>query len=660
MIADMAQITLLARKRDAAAVVAALQGAGVVHLDPLVGEAMPKAPLPGPEAEARAALERQLARLDTASAALGIGAVAPDPAGLQGKNLMAYLDEVGAHADRLVRQHQELESDAQLVASFLTPARAIAELAGNLAGSRRLASVSFLLDPQKPQDQLAKLSASLGEALPSRFAVGSKVVGGIVAAVKKEDLAVARTALSRAGISELRFPGRFEAMNLAEVAKTLAEREKALPSELQANQTQMRQLASQHGATLRAARLEVLDELARSRAFEAAARGKYGVAFQGWIPTADKPKLEAALAQFGSNVILETQAAPTHHASHVPVKLVNNPVFSPFELLLKFFPPPGYGTFDPTFVLGIFFPLFFGFIIGDMGYALFSGAASYALLGMAANGKSLNISFMGVVVPPKVVGDIGRILAWMAFWTFVWGAIYGEFFGNLGEYLGWISFPGEAERGTIYEAPLHRVAASKAIDMMNLALIPGVFQVLYGWFVRLSNGIRHGDKKHTFEGLGMILGLIGLIAVAFAYRNPEFAFNNILYIGAGVLFAAFLGCTFVAGIPIMILEVVSNGGNILSYLRLYAVGLSGAILANLATDTGWNLGNALGVPGILLGIVVASTIHLFAIAVTIIGHTLQPLRLHYVEFFTKTGFYEESGRPYNPLARLNMGQSPKS
>jgi V/A-type H+/Na+-transporting ATPase subunit I len=102
----------------------------------------------------------------------------------------------------------------------------------------------------------------------------------------------------------------------------------------------------------------------------------------------------------------------------------------------------------------------------------------------------------------------------------------------------------------------------------------------------------------------------------------------------------------------MPIEIMSNGGNILSYLRLYAVGLSSAILANLATDLGWSLGMSIGLPGLLIGIVVASLVHLFAITFTIIGHILQPLRLHYAEFFTKFGFYDESGKAYKPFARL--------
>jgi V/A-type H+-transporting ATPase subunit I len=102
----------------------------------------------------------------------------------------------------------------------------------------------------------------------------------------------------------------------------------------------------------------------------------------------------------------------------------------------------------------------------------------------------------------------------------------------------------------------------------------------------------------------------------------------------------------------MLIELPSNGGNILSYLRIFAVGLSSALVANLATDLGFALGKTLPVIGPILGILVGLAVHLIAIALTIIGHTLQPLRLNYVEFFTKFGFYDESGRPYNPFRLL--------
>ena len=121
-------------------------------------------------------------------------------------------------------------------------------------------------------------------------------------------------------------------------------------------------------------------------------------------------------------------------------------------------------------------------------------------------------------------------------------------------------------------------------------------------------------------------------------------------------FAVFLLGVIMARLPLMLVELISNSGNILSYLRLFAVGLSAALVANLATDVGFALNGVAPIIGPILGIIVALFVHTVAIALTIIGHTLQPLRLHYVEFFTKFGFYEENGRPYNPF-RLFGGKA---
>ena len=90
----------------------------------------------------------------------------------------------------------------------------------------------------------------------------------------------------------------------------------------------------------------------------------------------------------------------------------------------------------------------------------------------------------------------------------------------------------------------------------------------------------------------------------------------------------------------------------MSYLRLFAVGLSAALVANLATQLGFAIGDVAPVIGPILGIIVALAVHTLAIALTIIGHTLQPLRLQYVEFFTRFGFYEEDGTPYRPFRTL--------
>ena len=86
------------------------------------------------------------------------------------------------------------------------------------------------------------------------------------------------------------------------------------------------------------------------------------------------------------------------------------------------------------------------------------------------------------------------------------------------------------------------------------------------------------------------------------------------------------------------------------------MGLVSAILAKLCTDLGWSLYESIGVLGIILGVLVGLILHFFVLALTLIGHILQPIRLHMVEFLNPTGFNADSSPRYNPLRRLSPTQ----
>jgi V/A-type H+/Na+-transporting ATPase subunit I len=703
-IAEMTQVLILGRKRDQLEVVKALQNAGVVHMDPVEGADLPKAQLTGADATLRAGLERQLARSESALAAVGGGNVTPDALRLRAiSNREAFLDEIGGSADTLAQQKADLDAELSAANLYANSAKAAAELAGSLDKSNRVGLLAFMV---ADSDELVKLEAALKDANVT-YSLGHKQSGSTstaVLAVRKEDLTAGRTALSRAGLGELRFPGKFENLSFSAAASAMDDRMRSAPSELTRVNTELNRIKSEHAGTVAQARLELRDEIGQYQALETGVAGKYGFALRGWVPNDNRSKLETFLLPMKDRLVYEFEGAPTHHASHVPVKLVNNPIFKPFELLLAMFAPPAYGAFDPTWVLAVCFPLFFGFVIGDIGFGLVALAVALLFRNMAQSNKTLDLGPLGIAVPPKPLMNLSTVLTWMAAWSIVFGFAYGELFGSTGENLGmfhvvkkevevngvkskqavmgFFNAPEKHEEGKAYEFNwptdkfpdatlareyheerhhgipilLPRVKSEFANFMMTLAIIPGILQVLFGWFLRFKAGNDHHDDKHKWEGLGMFLGVLGVVVFAYGFRNPGTSVwaNPIaavcmlgFVVGAVLTFRkdGMLGA-------MMPIEILSNGGNILSYLRLYAVGLSSAILANLATDTGWNLGASLGPIGLILGILAATFVHLFAIVFTIIGHVLQPLRLHYAEFFTKFGFYEESGRPYKPFARV--------
>ncbi len=650
-IADMSEILILGRKRDNLEVIRALQDAAVVQIDPLEDSEIPKGVLVGADATRKASLERMLARAESALAALGATNATPDFDKLRGVNLESLLEEVGSRSDVLALEKSELSQELSAIGSFQSVARTLGELAGGLGKSGRLTAIGFTLSDKKEEEKLRSALLETGIDFELGHHPVAKTSAALLA-VRSKDAAVARSVVSRVGLAELRFPGRFEGLNYSDAAALMEQRAKTSPEEMQGILQSIESLNAKHASTLAAARVELKDELARFEAVSSSVAGKYGFALRGWIPKANHAQLEQALTPLKGQVIYQFSNAPHHHADHVPVKLVNNSFVKPFEMLIGILPLPAYGTFDPTWVLALCFPLFFGWIIGDVGLGAISVALSFWLAGQAKAGKTISIDLFGAKLSPPVLENLSHVLRWMGISSIIFGVVFGELFGTLGEHLGIFGFkPGDA----LITSPLHRVSSSATAIMLLISLIPGVIQVLGGWLLRAKLGYQHKDMPHFYEGLGMFFAVLAMLPwvgqFALNWTFPSWVFP--VQMGLLVLGIVVFGLLS-KKIFLMFLELPTNFGNVLSYLRLYAVGLSGAVLANLATDTGWALGNQIGsVPGVILGVIAASIVHLLFIAFTIIGHVLTPLRLHYVEFFTKFGYYDHNGRAYRPLAKLS-------
>jgi V/A-type H+-transporting ATPase subunit I len=337
----------------------------------------------------------------------------------------------------------------------------------------------------------------------------------------------------------------------------------------------------------------------------------------------------------------------------VPVRLENAGWARPFQILLSLFAPPKYGNFDPTWTLAIFFPLFFGVIVGDIAFGLIFALIAFSLRRRGFAGKSLSLGPLGIVIPPDALKPISTMIYWAASWTIVWGYLYGEFFGTFLEYwpkakpIFYTTLHKPAGYGWL-EIALFRVEDFTPIILLSIAF--GTVQILGGWVIRVVYGIKHHDMKHVYEGIGMFAGISALVIFASAFLTDNL--NPIVNGVVGVGFVIFFISVLLAKMPLMLIELVSNGGNILSYLRIFAVGLAAALVAKLATQLGFALADTLPIIGPVLGILVGVFVHLLALVLKVIGYTLQPLRLQYVEFYTKFGFYEASGRPYQPFKLL--------
>jgi V/A-type H+-transporting ATPase subunit I len=333
---------------------------------------------------------------------------------------------------------------------------------------------------------------------------------------------------------------------------------------------------------------------------------------EGWIPERDLARTAEALKKdFGDTVIVRSRPPDPSKDGAVPTALQNSPVFKPFELFLKLLRVPHYNAYDPSPLIGIFFPFFAGCMVGDIGYALIV----LALGGYLRRKRS------------EVLRDVGVILLFIAFWSAAWGAMFGEFFGDMGHRL-------------LSMKPLWVDRAHAVLPVMAFSIALGGAHVLLGLLIGMVQGLRRRNRHLWMERAGtllFILSLVSALALLRAELPPSFFSVPVALLVFSLVFLVRGGG--VGGV----IESLGTVGNIISYVRIAAIGLSSAILAMVA-------GTFVDIFGVsVLGLFMAFAIHLLNFVLAIGGSSLHAARLHYVEFMGK--FYEDGTLEYKPFGR---------
>ncbi len=334
----------------------------------------------------------------------------------------------------------------------------------------------------------------------------------------------------------------------------------------------------------------------------------------GWIASTDVSDLRMKLNKnFSGKVVLEEMEIREEDIDRMPVILKNPAYFQPFELLTRILPLPRYTSYDPTPFIGIFFPLFFGMILGDAGYGLLLLTTSVIMIKIYQ--QNMNVT------------DAFKILGIASLYSCFFGILYGEFFGELGHTLFGLS-------------PLLVDRKTAVVPMLYFAVTVGIAHVLLGIFLDFLTALKKRTGKRAIYQLLHILFIVcilALIASLFGKFSSLMTRPIILFILILTPLLLFTGGLLAP------LEIIKSIGNIISYARIMAIGLTSVMLAYVANRFAGMTGD------IVIGIVVAGMIHLLNIIIGVFSPTIHSLRLHYVEFFSK--FMETGGRKFNPLKR---------
>ncbi|MGP8320027.1 MAG: V-type ATP synthase subunit I [Methanosarcinaceae archaeon] len=363
----------------------------------------------------------------------------------------------------------------------------------------------------------------------------------------------------------------------------------------------------------------------------------------GWVPNEDYDMLARTVedATDGRVFISRTDVTKEEEAI-VPIEYENPKISKPFEEIMNLYSRPRYSEIDPTSLIFITFPLFYGMILGDIGYALI-------LLGFALGIKKF--------VQSDAVKPLMNILIYCQVSTLVFGIIYGEFLGfplagleSHGHYIpGLIS---GFETTNLFASPFGNEMVTYPVHRTHLVMtmivvtsMIGLIHINIGYLLGFINERRkHGVAAAMLEKGSWFVIQIGLLLFALGYTGytpiPS-------VIGIAVFFIGFVMLLKGEGIkgPIELPSLLSNS---LSYTRIIAVGLSSIYIASTVNQIAFNMimPESFGFMTIF-ALVIFILGHALNTILSIIAPGLHALRLQYVEFFTK--FYDGGGRKYNPF-----------
>lgn len=423
-------------------------------------------------------------------------------------------------------------------------------------------------------------------------------------------------------------PFHFPSMTKSEIENKMEELKKEL-NEIQNHLTEISEDAILH---LNEYRQSVIDDANFYKVSEAAQRlaDDKIMALEGWVPTETKDNTIEWLSK--EDIYFEA-TEPEKNIDNPPIKLKNRFFSRLFEMVGNMYSIPTYWELDMTPFFAPFFVIFFGFCMGDLGY-----------------GALICLVTLGLIISRKMK-EMDNVL-WLGFFlglgTVVMGTISGTFFGVP---LLDVDIPIVNKLKTIMFKPDGLYSA------FYVSLIIGVFQILFGMCLKIINQTKLYGFGAAVSTLGWVILLLGGI-VTFLIDGIGIPFYVCMIVGCVLIFLLNGPINSVAapfkniGSGLWDTYNMATGllGDVLSYIRLFALGLSGSILGLVFNDLAMNMRPDIPVLGTIVMLLILIFGHAMNIALSALSAFVHPMRLTFVEFYKNSGFVG-GAKQYEPFKK---------
>lgn len=333
---------------------------------------------------------------------------------------------------------------------------------------------------------------------------------------------------------------------------------------------------------------------------------------EAWVPVKDVEKVEQVMekASEGHYVIEVIDVEDDYDDEDVPILQTNPGYAKPYEFLVGMYAPVRYHEIDPTILVAIMFPFFFGYCLTDAFYGIIVSLVGIVLIrGLGKTSKTMN--------------SMGYILVACGIWTIILGLATNGFIGDF------------TERFIDYRLPTVVPLIESFVHPENILILALAIGVIYeniGFLIGAIDNIRYGNVKDAIGSqLCWFVLEAGIVLLALGFLMPSVGMIGMV-IGA-VLIIACLGMLIYANGFYGVMDVFGYLGNILSYARLLALCLATggiAMTVNILAELCYDM-----IPfiGIVLAVIVFIFGHIVNMMFNVLGSFINSLRLHYVEFF---------------------------